>query len=81
MKAPDDQDSVLALLEANRRHVHQLLAHVPGGWHRSVEFRKHSGEAEPVPVGAVVEIQADHVEHHVKQIRAIRSDVGGAREQ
>jgi hypothetical protein len=30
-----------------------------------------------MPVGAVIEIQADHVEHHVKQIRAIRSEVGG----
>lgn len=67
-------DVSLALLRANRHHINQLLACVPDGWHRSVVFRKSSGEAERMPVGAVVEIQADHVEHHVKQIRAIRSE-------
>lgn len=70
-------DASLALLKANRNHIHQLLEQVPDGWHRSVGFRKHSGETERMPVGAVIEIQADHVEHHVKQIRAIRSEVGG----
>ncbi len=68
-------DVSLALLKAIRSHIHQLLEQVPGGWHRSVEFRKSNGETERLPVGAVVEIQADHVEHHVKQIRAIRSKI------
>lgn len=36
-----------------------------------------NGETERLPVGAAVEIQANHLEHHVKQIRAIRSEVGG----
>ena len=70
-------DVSLALLKANRSHIQQLLGQVPDGWHRSVIFRKSNGETERMPVGAVVEIQADHVEHHVKQIRAIRSEVGG----
>jgi len=70
-------DESLTLLGANRSHIHQLLAHVPDGWHRSVGFRKHNGETEPMPVGAVIEIQADHVEHHVQRIRAIRSEIGG----
>jgi uncharacterized damage-inducible protein DinB len=70
-------DESLALLKANRSHIDQLLEHVPDGWHRSVELRKANGEIERLPVGAVVEMQADHVEHHVKQIRAIRSEVGG----
>lgn len=69
-------DVSLALLKANRDHIRQLLEQVPDAWHRSVGFRKSSGETERMPVGALVEIQAYHVEHHVKQIRAIRSEVG-----
>jgi uncharacterized damage-inducible protein DinB len=70
-------DVSLALLKAIRSHIHQLLRQVPDGWHRSVGFRKPSGETERVPVGAIVEMQADHVEHHVQRIRAIRSEIGG----
>ncbi len=70
-------DVSLALLRAIRNHVDQLLRQVPEGWHRSVGFRKPNGEIERLPVGALVEMQADHVEHHVKQIRTIRSEVGG----
>lgn len=71
-------DASLALFEANRAHVAQLLQEIPDGWHRSVGFRKHNGEIERVPVGAAIEIQADHVVHHVSQIRAIRSEIDGA---
>ena len=70
-------DVSLALFKANREHIHELLGQVQDGWHRSVLFRKSNGETERLPVGAVVEMQADHVEHHVKQIRAIRSEIGG----
>ncbi len=69
-------DVSLALLRVIRNHVDQLLGQVPEGWHRSVGFRKPNGEIERLPVGAIVEMQADHVEHHVKQIRTIRSEVG-----
>ena len=70
-------DVSLALLRASRNHIEQLLGQAPDGWHRSVSFRKPDGELERLPVGAIVEMQADHVEHHVKQIRAIRSEVDG----
>jgi hypothetical protein len=70
-------DTSLALLRAIRDHVIQLLEQVPDGWYRSVDFRKPNGETERVPVGGVVEMQAHHVEHHVKRIRAIRSEIGG----
>ena len=70
-------DTSLALLRAIRCHVLQLVEQVPDGWYRSVGFQKPNGETERVPVGAVVEMQADHVEHHLKQIHAIRSEVGG----
>jgi len=70
-------DESLALLKANRSHIVQLLEQVPDGWHRSVGLRRSNGETERMPVGAVVEMQADHVVHHVKRIHAIRSESGG----
>jgi hypothetical protein len=70
-------DESLALLKAIRSHIIQLLEQVPGGWYRSVEFRKSNGDTERMPVGAIVEIQAYHVEHHVKRIHAICAESGG----
>jgi hypothetical protein len=71
-------DVSLELLKANRSHVLQLLEQIPGGWNRAVQFRKHNGEMERWTVGFVVEIQADHVEHHVKRIQSIRREREGA---
>jgi uncharacterized damage-inducible protein DinB len=71
-------DVSLNLLRAIRNHVEQLLEQVPDGWHRSVGFRTPDGEIERLTVRAIVRMQADHVEHHVKRIRAIRSEVEGA---
>jgi len=71
-------DVSLALLKATRDHVLQLLAQVPDGWCRSVGLRKPNGETERMPVGAVVEMQADHLVHHVNRILAIRREIGGA---
>jgi len=64
-------DVSLALLRATRAHVAQLLEHVPDAWNRSVGFRKPDGETETVPVGFVIEMQANHVVHHLRQIEAI----------
>ena len=71
-------DSSVALLKANRGHVIQLLEAVPDGWNQTVGVRKPAGEIETVSVGFVVEMQADHVMHHVKRILAIRGEAGGA---
>ena len=71
-------DVSLALLRAIRDQILQLLQQIPDGWNRSVQFRKPNGEIEHLPVGAIVEIQAHHVEHHVDRILAIRREHGGA---
>jgi hypothetical protein len=71
-------DVSLGLLKANRSHVRQLLEQIPGGWNRAVAFRKHSGEIERWPLGFIVEMQADHVEHHVNRILSIRREREGA---
>jgi DinB superfamily len=68
----------LSLLKANRTHVLQLLESVPDAWDRAVVVRKRDGEVERIPVGFVVQMQADHVLHHVKRIRGILQERGGA---
>jgi uncharacterized damage-inducible protein DinB len=68
----------LSLLKATREHVLQLLEGVPDAWDRSVTVRTKQGEIERVPVGFVIQMQADHVKHHVERIRAILRERGGA---
>jgi hypothetical protein len=68
-------DASLTLFRANRDHILQLLEFVPNGWTKSVRFRDSNGIIEVVPVGFVVQMQADHVEHHVKRILAIRKEI------
>jgi uncharacterized damage-inducible protein DinB len=70
-------DVSLALFRATRAHIAQLLEHVPDGWSRSVSVRMPQG-TERVSVRAVVEMQADHVAHHVKRIAVIRAERGDA---
>lgn len=69
-------DESLALLRAARAHVRQLLEQAPAVWDRTVLIRKPDGDTVLLSVGAIVEMQADHVEHHVKRIAAIRGEPG-----
>jgi uncharacterized damage-inducible protein DinB len=71
-------DVSLALFKAIRAHVTQLLAQVPGSWSRSITVRKPRGETSRLTVGAVVDMQAGHAQHHVERILAIRKERGGA---
>lgn len=68
-------DVSLALLRANRGHILQLLEYAPDGWTKSVQFRDSNGEIEVVPVGFVIQMQVDHVVHHVNRILAIRKEI------
>ena len=65
----------LALFKANRDHILQLMEYAPDGWTKSVQFRNSNGEIELVPVGFVIQMQTDHVAHHVKRILAIRKEI------
>ncbi len=71
-------DVSLSLFRATRDHILQLLESVPDAWNRSVAVRTRGGEVERVPVGFVIQMQADHVIHHVQRIRGILRDRGGA---
>lgn len=66
----------LALLEATRDHVIQLIEYVPDAWNLAVGFREPNGKIEIVPVGFVIEMQANHAVHHVKQIETILNKSG-----
>lgn len=70
-------DASLILFKANRDHILQLLEFAPNGWTKSVGFQDSNGKIEVVPVGFVVKMQTDHVEHHVKRILAIRKETSG----
>jgi uncharacterized damage-inducible protein DinB len=71
-------DVSLALLKATRAHVTQLLAHVPDAWSRSITLRRPGGETTRLTVGSVVGMQADHLQHHLRRILAIREERHGA---
>jgi hypothetical protein len=71
-------DVSLALLKASRGHVLQLLERVPDGWCRSIGVRKSDGEIERLPVGTIVAMQTDHLEHHVNRILAMQAESSGA---
>jgi uncharacterized damage-inducible protein DinB len=68
--------SSLDLLKAARKHILELLAQRPDGWERSVDIREPNGQITRVSVGFVVEMQTDHVFHHMKRILAIRRERG-----
>lgn len=67
-------DVSLALFKAIRGHILQLLEYVADGWTKTAKFRDSNGEIEVLPVGFVIQMQADHVVHHVKRILEIRKE-------
>ena len=70
-------DESLTLFKAIRGHILQLLEYAPDGWTKSAQFRDSNGEIEVVPVGFVIQIQADHVVHHVNRILEISKEISG----
>lgn len=71
-------DASLSLFKATRDHILQLMESVPDAWNRSVAVRTRDGEVERVSVGFVIQMQADHVFHHIERIRGILRDRGSA---
>ncbi|MBN2355027.1 DinB family protein [candidate division KSB1 bacterium] len=69
----------LSFLKASRTHILQLLESIPDAWEHAAVVRKPDGTIEKVPVGYVIQMQADHVLHHIKRIREILHERGDAR--
>ncbi len=62
----------LTLLEANRNHVVELLRNIPGSLSRKVIIEWPGGDQQEVNIEWVLEMQTNHVERHVEEIRKIR---------
>jgi hypothetical protein len=71
-------DVSLSLFRAIREHVLQLVESLPDAWSHAVVVRTKDGQVERVPIGYVIQMQADHVLHHVECIRRILKDRGAA---
>lgn len=70
-------DASLALLRASRNHIIQLMKYANDGWSKAVHFLKPGGGTETVTVGFIIQIQSEHVVHHVKRISAIKEEMSG----
>jgi len=67
-------ETSLALLTANRNHVIELLRKVPGSLSRTIIIEKPGDEQQEVNIGWVLEMQTNHVEGHVEEVRKIREE-------
>ena len=64
----------IALFQANIDHVVQLIEQIPDAFSRTIGVLNPDGEVEKVSVEFVLTMQADHVEHHLKQVQVIRNE-------
>ena len=62
----------LAQFRASRQHVVQLVREIPDATERSLVVKWSEGQEQRMTVGEVIEMQAWHVTHHVRQIRETR---------
>ncbi len=69
-------DPSVALLHAGRRYVAGLLRTIPGAWERSLTMHWPGGQEQKITVRDILEIQADHIVAHVRDIQAIREAHG-----
>jgi len=67
----------LDLLKAMRTHIAQLLSMTPDSWTRSVSVRDAQGARELITVGFIVEMQTDHLLHHLNRILHLQQHGGG----
>ncbi len=66
----------LALYRASRRHIVDLLEHIPGACEKSIRFDRPGKEEMLITVFDVVELHVRHLTEHIKTIKAIRQAHG-----
>jgi hypothetical protein len=64
-------ESSLALFRANRRHILDLLEHIPGACEKSVRLQRPNKPEIRITVFDVLELHVEHLEDHIKDIQAI----------
>lgn len=65
-------ESSLTLLRANRCHIGDLVRRTPNAWEKSIRLKWPNSEEERITIGAVLEMQAQHVVGHIDDIQMIR---------
>lgn len=65
----------LNLFKANREHIKELLEYAPNSWKRKIKFLERDGKIEVLPIGFILEMQAEHAIHHINRIIAIRKEI------
>jgi hypothetical protein len=68
--------SSLELYRANRRHIVDVLEHIPGALEKSVRFDRPGREEIRITVFDVVELHVRHLTEHIESINAIRQAHG-----
>jgi hypothetical protein len=67
-----DIASSLALLQANRRHIVELVQPIVKTWEKSVRLQRPHMPDERITIGDVIKMQAEHVVGHIQDIQTIR---------
>lgn len=68
--------SSLELYRANRRHIVDLLEHIPGALEKSIRFDRPGREEIRITIFDVVELHVRHLTEHIESINAIRQAHG-----
>ena len=69
-------ESSLELYRANRRHIVDLLEHIPGACEKSVRLERPGKEELRITVFDVVELHVQHLTEHIESIKSIRQAHG-----
>jgi len=65
-------ESALALLDANRHHIVELLEHVPHALEKSIRLQPPHDAEVRITIREVLEMQVRHMTGHTQDIQAIR---------
>jgi hypothetical protein len=68
-----DIEASLALLEANRRQMVELMNGIEGAFEKTITVRWPGGDEQLISAGWIIAMQAGHLERHIEDVRAIRA--------
>lgn len=66
----------LAMFHANRRHIVDLLEHIPGACEKSIRFQPSTTPEMCITILDVIELHIRHLSEHIETIQAIRKAHG-----
>ena len=69
-------ESSLALYSANRRHIVDLLEHLPNACEKTIRFQPSAKPEMCITILDVIELHVSHLTEHIESIQAIRQAHG-----